>query len=72
MRVIIAGGRDFSDYDKLRRTVTHLLSRQVEVVVVCGEARGADSLGKARHRNGVGCTIHFQQIGKRMNLFLLG
>ena len=46
MRVIIAGGRDFSDYDKLRRTVTHLLSRQVEVVVVCGEARGADSLGK--------------------------
>ena len=46
MRVIIAGGRDFSDYEKLSERVLHLLSAQDQVTIVCGEARGADSLGK--------------------------
>ena len=46
MRVIIAGGRDFSDYEKLSERVLHILSAQDQVTIVCGEARGADSLGK--------------------------
>ena len=48
MRVIIAGGRDFNDYNRLKRNVTHKLSNIAndEIIIVCGEARGADSLGK--------------------------
>ena len=46
MRVISAGGRDFSDYERLSERVLHLLSAQDQVTIVCGEARGADSLGK--------------------------
>ena len=48
MRVIIAGGRDFNDYNRLKRNVTHNLSNiaHENITTVCGEARGADSLGK--------------------------
>ena len=46
-RVIIAGGRDFLNYPLLRQTMDHLLINvQDEVVIVCGKARGADSLGE--------------------------
>ena len=46
-RVIIAGGRDFDNYDLLKRKMDHLLSETVEPIqVVCGQARGADSLGQ--------------------------
>lgn len=48
-RVIIAGGRDFSDYALLRRTMDTLLANINEgtsIVVVCGMARGADTLGE--------------------------
>lgn len=46
-RVIIAGGRDFSDYDLLTKTMNHLLSNiKDDITVVCGKARGADTLGE--------------------------
>ena len=46
-RVIIAGGRDFSDYDFLARTMDRLLYEVTDdITVVCGMARGADSLGE--------------------------
>lgn len=46
-RVIIAGGRDFSDYNLLSTTMDHFLSRvNDEIIVVCGKARGADTLGE--------------------------
>lgn len=46
-RVIIAGGRDFRDYDLLAKTMNHLLSNvRDEITVVCGKARGADTLGE--------------------------
>lgn len=46
-RVIIAGGRDFNDYHLLERTMDHLLSNlTADIVVVCGMARGADTLGE--------------------------
>lgn len=46
-RVIIAGGRDFRDYDLLAKTMNHLLSNvSDEITVVCGKARGTDTLGE--------------------------
>ena len=46
-RIIIAGGRDFSDYNLLSTTMDYLLSRvNDEIIVVCGKARGADTLGE--------------------------
>ncbi len=52
-RVIIAGGRDFSDYNLLKETMDYLLSNiKDNIVVVCGMANGADKLGEryARER----------------------
>ena len=46
-RVIIAGSRDFSDYELLESSMDKLLSNiNEDIVVVCGMARGADSLGE--------------------------
>lgn len=46
-RVIIAGGRDFGDYPLLSGTMDNLLRNITEeIVVVCGQARGADTLGE--------------------------
>ncbi len=46
-RVIIAGSRDFSDYVLLRQTMDILLSNiKEDITVVCGKARGADTLGE--------------------------
>lgn len=53
-RVIIAGGRDFNDYGLLERKMDHLLSKiSSQIIVVCGKARGADTLGEqyAKSRN---------------------
>lgn len=48
MKVIIAGGRDFNDYnlmiDKLDDIFANL--KPIDVEIVCGEANGADKLGK--------------------------
>ena len=46
-RVIIAGGRDFNDYALLSDTMNCLLSNiKEDITVVCGQARGADTLGE--------------------------
>ena len=44
--VIIAGSRGFSDYDLLKEKCDNLFSRRKPTVILCGEAKGADSLGK--------------------------
>jgi hypothetical protein len=46
MKVIIAGGRDFNDYNTLRRICDHMLQNQNEIEVVSGKASGADYLGE--------------------------
>lgn len=47
LRVIIAGGRDFDDYALLTETMDNYLSDVMdEVAIVCGKARGADTLGE--------------------------
>jgi hypothetical protein len=45
MKIIIAGGRDFTDYAYLTEKVKHLLSEQTNIEIVSGCAQGADSLG---------------------------
>lgn len=46
MKVIIAGGRNFDDYDLLCKTVDYYLSRQNDIEIVSGTAKGADELGE--------------------------
>jgi hypothetical protein len=46
VKVIIAGGRDFNDYDLLCRKADKILSRQDEIEIVSGTAKGADKLGE--------------------------
>lgn len=47
LKVIIAGGRDFSDYHLLKIECDRLLSNVLpDVEVVSGKARGADTLGE--------------------------
>ena len=47
MKVIVAGCRDFTDYDLLCAKLDFLFVNKAPCIeIVCGEARGADSLGK--------------------------
>jgi len=46
MKVIIAGGRDFDDYEKLRSYCDYLLQNKDNIEIVSGTARGADKLGE--------------------------
>lgn len=46
MKVIIAGGREFKNYGRLKNMCDYFLGNLNEVEVVCGMARGADKLGK--------------------------
>lgn len=51
-RVIIAGGRNFTDKEKLFATMDKLLSRtRDDITVACGKARGADTLGEEYAKN---------------------
>ena len=47
-KVIIAGGRDFNDYELLKKKCDYYLSNldTDEIIIVSGAARGADSLGE--------------------------
>ncbi len=45
-KVIIAGGRKFNDYPRLKSYCKHILQNQSNVEVVSGGAAGADSLGE--------------------------
>lgn len=46
MKVIIAGGRNFNDYEKLCQVCDKELSKLTEVEIVSGAANGADKLGE--------------------------
>jgi hypothetical protein len=46
MKIIIAGGRDFDDYDLLVRECKILLDDMNVERIVSGHAKGADSLGE--------------------------
>lgn len=44
-KVIIAGGRDFNDYNKLKSVCNYYLQNKTDVEIVSGLAIGADMLG---------------------------
>lgn len=46
MKIIIAGGRDFNDYETLKRFCNHVLVNTPEFEIVSGTASGADTLGE--------------------------
>lgn len=46
MRVIVAGGRDFDDYELLCKKLDYYLARYTNVEIVSGCAKGADKLGE--------------------------
>ena len=46
MKIIIAGGREFNDYDLLCQNCDKALSLQTEIEIVSGTANGADKLGE--------------------------
>lgn len=66
MKVIIAGGRDFNNLQMMEDEIAKLGIDITEVV--CGEARGADTLG-AEWANRHGITVsyfpaHWDELGK--------
>lgn len=56
MKVIIAGGRDFSDYEVLRERCDFFLKTKSNIEIVSGAAKGADSLGE-RYANERGYSL---------------
>lgn len=57
-KVVIAGGRDFSNYQLLKEKMDWILSRKLDsqIVIVSGGAKGADKLGE-RYANEMGYEI---------------
>lgn len=45
-KVIVAGSRDFTNYELLKMKLDSLLKNKYEVIIVSGAARGADQLGE--------------------------
>ncbi len=67
IRIIIAGSRDYSDYEELCKVTDKILQTYVfskgifkksDIVIVCGMARGADLLGK-RYAESKGYNVKF-------------
>ena len=46
MKVIIAGGRDFKDYNRLKEVCDKILINQNKIEIISGTAGGADTLGE--------------------------
>ena len=45
-RIIVCGGRDFSDYEHFRHSMRSVLSQYQDVLLVSGHAKGADTLAE--------------------------
>lgn len=56
MKVIIAGSRNFNDYEKLKEFCDSVLSNQKNIEIVSGTADGADKLGE-RYAKEKGYTL---------------
>lgn len=59
-KVIVAGGRNFNDYDYLESKLNYYLSKKrnegYNIIIISGTANGADSLGE-RYANNKGYDI---------------
>lgn len=68
-KIIVAGGRDFSNQDLVDRTLDYLLDFTGEhIEIVCGMAKGADTSGllwaKANNKPVAEFTADWNQFGK--------
>ena len=45
MKLITAGSRDFTDYEKFKEEVSKIIGENTDVTIVSGMARGADAMG---------------------------
>jgi hypothetical protein len=57
-RVIVAGGRDFFNYQLMESKLNKILSQKQNVVIVSGTAKGADQLGE-RYAKAHGLMISY-------------
>lgn len=46
LRVIVAGGREFNNYQMVKEALDELRLTCPNISIVCGEARGADTFGR--------------------------
>lgn len=46
MKVLVCGGRDFTDYNTTEKVLNHLNKQRPITCIVSGHARGADTLGE--------------------------
>jgi hypothetical protein len=56
MKLIIAGGRDFNDYDLLKQKLNKIIGDNSDIEIVSGMARGADLLG-VKYANELGYQV---------------
>ena len=73
LRIIIAGSRDFNDYELLKKSAIEIIAKKIMLPdltrIVSGGARGADTLGE-RFANEMGLEISrfipdWDSLGKR-------
>lgn len=81
IRVIIAGSRNFNDYDFLRKNVGVLINAKCtitnipieDIEIIHGDARGADRLaGMLAQKNNLKCTVFqpdWQNLGRKAGFF---
>lgn len=56
--VIVAGGRNFNNYELLKRRLDYFLSAKSDVRIISGDARGVDKLGKRyAEEHGIPCLV---------------
>lgn len=72
-KIIIAGGRDFNNYELLKERCDHYLSKAIadkdNIIIVSGTANGADKLGeKYAQERGFAIERHpakWKELGKK-------
>ena len=66
MKIIIAGGRDFDNYDLLFKRCNIILFNVSDIEIVSGKAKGADTLGEkyAKERN-----LHIKEFPANWKLY---
>lgn len=56
MKVIVAGGRDFTDWEHTCLALDKITTGMKDLIIVSGTARGADAQGE-RYAEDVGCEV---------------
>jgi hypothetical protein len=46
MKIIVAGSRDFNNYELLKETMDKIIGEETDITIISGCARGADKLGE--------------------------